>query len=115
MKELLKAMLTIKRAGPKCELVGICSNVVFYCSEPHGAGWGADIQRLAMTWPYYSGNIWYPVPHPDSMGHAKSAQFIYNGTDPLWDASLPYGRLRWKLVDWLIYKLEQEEASDANP
>ena len=55
------------------------------------------------TWPKYSGDIEYPVPHPELL--PKIAYYKTRG-EHMWDDE--YGANRMELLDWLIEQLDKK-------
>lgn len=54
-------------------------------------------------WPKFSGNIEYPVPHPELNPYTA-----YNEARNLWDRDTEYGRNRWDLLEFIIAEIEKE-------
>lgn len=78
--------------------VGICSNVRILHSI---------LEFGFPSWPKFSGNIEYPVPHPQFTPVKGYDYALIN--DILWDKETQYGRDRWELVDFLIEFYQQCE------
>ena len=74
----------------------------------------AILQPIFRTWPKYSGDPWYPVPHPfqyeysdedDICDLAKQA-FEYDYEDDMWTGE--YGELRKELLAFCVEQLGKE-------
>lgn len=100
--KLLKALIKTKAAPTN---VGICGNVNKHI-QASWLGYGDCLTSLFMSWPKYSGNSAYPVPHPDC-----ESDCAYNATTMMWEGA--YGDLRRELLDHCINELEKELGSDA--
>lgn len=63
-----------------------------------------EVDRLFVKWPEFSGDIFYPIQGmiiTDSYAAYKNSIFR-------WSKILPYGRARWRLLNFMIDTLEAE-------
>lgn len=86
---------------------GICSQVDWFTEDYYHKD-RFRIQELLYglfeSWPKYSGQRDFPIPHPDPH---KSPILAYNtNPDNHWDRTTPYGALRWELLEFCIAQLE---------
>lgn len=96
-QEVLKALVSLKEYVPDT-YVGICCNVWLVCGED-AEGW---ICAVAQHWSKFSGDVKYPVPHPDVICPIAAYQF----TRDVWTGE--YGQLRYELLDFLIEELTKD-------
>ena len=54
--------------------------------------------KLAAEWPEFTGRRIFPVPHGD---------FVSATAIEKWGESHPYGAARWRLIRWMIARLEE--------
>lgn len=106
-EEMLAVLEELRANGPVGAGMGICQNA----SSLYQAHYGVIVpieamQELMTKWPDYSGNPRFPVPSP----HGGSAQHAYMNTldVDMWNPDVPYGHLRWQLLEWLIERLKVE-------
>ena len=64
------------------------------------------IQGIAATWPKFSGDISYPVPHA-----SLSPEEAYSKTNNLWDKRTRYGQDRRELLEFIIATLEESQCT----
>ena len=75
---------------------------------------GAILKPIFRTWPKYSGNSWYPVPHPlqpedadeDDIRYLAEQAFEDEYADDMWTGE--YGELRKELLAFCIEQLGKE-------
>lgn len=94
-EDLLIALRKLKKKGSWRNDVGLCAYVSCETS-------GVLPQDLVNKWPEHSGNPSFPIPHPD-----WPAPYGYLMCRNKWDKRTEYGKARWRLVDFLIEKLEE--------
>lgn len=101
-KVLLLSRLRRIRVDKMLRTRGICSGLATQ-GYPN-LGIIAERNRLFDMWPERSGNSWYPVPSKLGMnpGCAYSLSMFK------WSKILPYGRARWRLLNFMIDTLEAE-------
>lgn len=95
---LLRKLSNIQADGPLCLSIGICSNALTETSE-----W-AYLHACFLCWPKFSGDLGYPVPHPE-----LNCTGAYDLCYDLWDKSTEYGLNRWELLDHCIRTLSAME------
>lgn len=101
--ELLEALKKVERKG----FFGICYNLSSVLFEDENCNVLLQMfYEMFVDWPKYSGNVCYPVPHPDYPKDPGEAGWMFNNADRLWEG--PYGELRIELLDFCIEKLEKE-------
>ena len=61
---------------------------------------------LVKKWPKYSGNLSFPIPHPNYPNDPGTG---YLEEEDMWNRSKAYGKLRWELLNWAIATLEAKE------
>lgn len=92
--------------------IGICNQVDWF-TEDCGLENRFRIQELLYelfeSWPKYSGQRYYPIPHPDPQ-HLPQEAYISN-SQYHWDRTTPYGVLRWELLEFCIAQLESPNGS----
>lgn len=100
-QEMLALLLEIQSDGPFYIKTGICDQLTK--SVPFGYGKIMRIlEELFPTWPLYSGNQTFPVPHPE-----QEPERAYLDTDgSIWDKNTEYGRNRWSLLEHCISQLQ---------
>ena len=94
MKELLRLMLKLREEGPEEVRYGIC----FHVNGNHEEKITRWFYEAFMSWPEFTGNIVYPVPHPDYEDEMAG----YHATADVWKGE--YGEARMRLLDHLILK-----------
>ena len=69
-----------------------------------------ELEALMASWPKYSGDRGFPVPHTPECGYAspRSAYYVARNARTLWDRSTEYGQLRWELLEYLDATLTSE-------
>ena len=72
---------------------GICCNLSDYV----GFDCYKFVEKYSVGWKHHSGSIVFPVPSYESRNY-----------EDIWDKDTEYGRMRYKLVKYLIKKLEKE-------
>lgn len=112
-KLLLEMLKTIKANGPKVLSSGICGNywnvVTAYTGELRKFSCQAsDVMRgMFHRWPEYSGDYAFPIRTDKS--RSANTQFDRSGSvKTMWSTRYPYGRARWRLLNWMIQQLEAE-------
>lgn len=111
---LLNALLQVradvlKYGAPTHRSVGLCSLIRTRCTQPPNVV-GAVVNqfvRLYMRWPEYSGNEFYPVPHPTG-GHPAVAYHDAASVSGQWAGE--YGAARIRLMNWAIAQLQERAA-----
>lgn len=95
-KEILHAALIKAAFGPK--KYGICSHVLEHAPIGQHTVYARILRDLMETWPKYSGNPYYPVPHP-----IHHPEFAYDAAyNKRWDPTTEYGANRLELLEYLI-------------
>lgn len=61
------------------------------------------LRRTFQKWPLFSGDLDYPVPHPD----ADPGVAYYNDKENRWNRDHPYGQARWSLLEFIIQEGEK--------
>jgi hypothetical protein len=110
---LLKAALILKEHGPSDILAGICHNILYNndgqiheCirNEADNVGFETAVEKrldeIFVQWPEYSGDIKYPVPHPE---HSPMDAFVF--VRYIWIEE--YGATRKRLLDFIISTLQE--------
>lgn len=102
---LLGVLKHIKEVGPIEESEGLCLNVHYhsralYNNEMPGMSL-VRLVKLFEEWPEGTGTRDYPV--PGFFGRGRRDSFMHHKK---WSFYGPYGRARWRLVDWMIQQLE---------
>ena len=96
--ELLEAWAEDQLAPPD-KYHGICFNLA-WLPELFSIEWEALVTEAAKTWPEYSGNPRYPVPHPDLL---PESAYTAKWEVPKWSGE--YGESRRRLcqhvADWI--------------
>lgn len=69
---------------------------------------GSLFLHYAHRWARFSGDMAYPVPHPEYAPRPAYAHAVAKGGLSFWDKRTEYGRARWELLDFVINQLEQE-------
>lgn len=94
---LLRDLLAVDTEHPHA---GICAQL----PDPLDHDWldeRFDFQeKVFKAWPLFSGNILYPVPHPDTPPSEAYQQAL--DTNTMWVG--PYGDNRWNLLEFWIEK-----------
>lgn len=94
-QRLLDALLKLKKKGPPEKGSGLCIYLSHESSE-------VIPRHLVQEWPEHPGSVSYPVPHP-----YFPPAYGYTMSNSKWDKRTQYGKARWRLVDFLIEKLEE--------
>ncbi len=122
LHQLLMALWEIKLRGPVNKSGGICMNVsilleVEPAPPPEEENTDHTIRRLLTQlfkeWPDGTGNSFNPVPGYTIFGkrqdHKAHRCFnLFGRWSLMWVKWHPYGRARWRLLDWLIQQVEAE-------
>ncbi len=104
--ELLVALRHIRDNGPQRLDRGICIAVWQLSLQ---RDWKiSDITRALkkywVKWPEYSGDVTYPI-----VTNKKIIAYRqYDNCENKWNKRSPYGRARWRLLNWLIEQMEAE-------
>lgn len=90
---LLERLIKLRDEGPKYFNVGICHNTLFdiWTDEEYN-----QYLTIVKTWPKWSGNPYFPVPHPTKGPHVA----FNRGLENIWIGE--YGQNRKELLDFLI-------------
>ena len=104
---LLEALRTIDIDAPS--RLGICPHVVNYLNDSHYyhiscIGVVDFLGQYFESWPKFSGNPDYPVPHPSLPPREAFARC----TEGKFNKDTEYGRNRRELLAFLIEQLEKE-------
>ena len=113
-KQILSALKAIKNNKEyRYPSTGICngirhylegrSDIYFTVRDSH------TIQELMKEWPKHSGNNEFPI-----TVRGINPMKEYMGCYDKWDRKTEYGQLRWELLEWLINKLENENAHQSS-
>lgn len=102
---LLLVLQDIKANGPIDKLEGLCRNLHHhhYRLFDEGVSTAAIMRMLQcfVEWPEGTKSRDYPVPGVN--GNGKQMSFsLYDK----WSRYGEYGRMRWRLIDWMISQLE---------
>ena len=100
--KLLTKLKDLQKMGPGLHYSGICENIV--CTDREYK----QLRQLYKTWPYFSGNLHFPVPDPMKPKDPVAAEEIFDSVSSaqqLW-ADTQYGRLRYQLLNHCIIQLE---------
>ena len=111
MKQTLLAALLSIHNDPY-PFTGICSQVEEFTkddSHEDRTQMQELLYELFESWPKYSGQRDYPIPHPDPQ-HLPQEAYISN-SQYHWDRTTPYGVLRWELLEFCIAQLESPNGS----
>lgn len=96
VKEELHRALTLAAVKPK--KFGICSHVLEHVPIGQKKVYARMLRDLMETWPKYSGNSYYPVPHP-----IHDPEYAYDyAWNARWDPTTEYGANRLELFEYLI-------------
>lgn len=98
---MLKHLLEIQADGPKDPNFGICHLINRELPFAHGEVM-TELDILFTSWPKFSGDPMYPVPHPEQS--ADEAYLLTKGS--MWRKPDEYGQNRWALLDHLIVQLQ---------
>lgn len=91
------ALLTLQQDSPSKPAEGICANIgmkdigILY----------SEFGNLISDWPYFSGELEFPIPSTDPNIVTPMMQYLRGGN--LWEGE--QGQLRWNLVQFAIDKL----------
>ena len=113
-KKVLQALKAIHRNKKhRLNTIGICGAVRRYLKE--GSKNIVTIRdqdvlhRLMKDWPKHSGITEFPI---CAYGVSPMKEFV--ACMDMWNQKTPYGQLRWELLEWLINKLENENAHQSS-
>lgn len=97
MRYVLDNLKKIRKEGIPNKELGIC----FYtkCKTINEI---TKVRSIYESWPHFSGDLGYPVPHE------LGSDYAFSFTENKWDRRTKYGRLRWDLLDYTINYLERE-------
>lgn len=103
---LLEILRDIKANGPSDPDEGLCRNVHYHGHNLHSKKPAFEtlntMLHLFQAWPEGTGMKDYPVPGIN--GKDRQVSFsLYSK----WSPVSPYGRLRWKMINWMIQELEK--------
>lgn len=99
--KILDALICLKEEGPSDEAFGICFNLNNNMMFSYKKETNDFLKETMPKWSEYSGNIEYPVKHPD-----MDPQDAFNIVRNLWEDE--YGDNRLALLDFLIETLQGE-------
>lgn len=115
---LLDVLVSLKQNGPEAKNAGIC-HAVFNSPAEHDVVQYMD--TLMKEWPDGTGWSTYPIPKDGKiLNHnsltseelqqeIKDAEFAYwRHKANQWDKEDPYCQARYRLLDWMIQRLEEE-------
>ena len=113
-KKVLQALKAIHRNKKhRRNAMGICGAVKLYLTESSGnivTIRDQDVlHRLMKDWPKHSGVTEFPI---CAYGVDPMKEFM--ACMDMWNQKTPYGQLRWELLEWLINKLENENAHQSS-
>lgn len=98
---LLSLLYLVRDPDHRYPGLGICHNVLKRTvGQRQTQAIQLELYRLIRTWPKRNGHPAYPI---GPFFEAKRLFF----TEPLWDTTRPYGRLRHELLTHLITTLEK--------
>lgn len=100
-QEMLALLLQIQVDGPKNPRTGICDQL----QKVLPFGYGKVMQTMEemfLTWPLYSGEDTFPVPHPELAPDVAYLEAEGN----IWDKNTEYGRNRWSLLEHCVSQLQ---------
>lgn len=111
---ILTALKAIKEDSTyRISGIGICGCVRAYYLNRDGLISNVRdqfvIEKLIEGWPKHSGVMEFPI-SVGKIGPWKK----YVQCDNKWNHKTEYGRLRWELLEWLINKLENENAHQSS-
>ena len=92
---LHEALLRVRKMDKAGARYGICHYVNKFRDTK-----GREVMKLATEWPEFSGELLYPVPHPDF--DCPEEAFSRVPDYEMWCPNHPYGAARLRLLDWLI-------------
>jgi hypothetical protein len=100
-QEMLALLLQIQVDGPVRSHSGICDHVTKVLPFAYGKVMPI-LEEMFKSWPLYSGNETFPVPHPE-----QDPEHAYLSTSgSIWDRDTEYGRNRWSLLEHCISQLQ---------
>ena len=113
-KQILSALKAIaSNKEYRYHSTGICDAIRHYLverSENYFTVWDSyTIYELMKDWPKHSGVTEFPI-----CAYGVDPMKEYMGCYDKWDRKTEYGRLRWELLEWLINKLENENAHQSS-
>lgn len=118
-QRLLDALVRLKQNGPEATCAGICYEVHFSIFDDCDAV--QYMETLMEEWPDGTGSSSYPIPldgkiidrnslTPEELeqeeNDAKSAYLSHTANQ--WNKEDPYCQARYRLLDWMIQRLEEE-------
>lgn len=109
----LRALWKVKEKPREC--AGICQNFYYRYKEDWGRG-GMEEEGIKISfgeaidfldgyfkrWPKFSGDIEYPVPHPE-----RRPREAYDKSLRMWERDTEYGKNRWELLEFIIGEVEK--------
>ena len=111
MKEILKALITLRDPEKRHPDIGICSNMENICySISNGddylqkmsvESWESWFDSVIPTWPKFSGSMLFPITVDNLDPEKLYLQDFYEESSCKWGDN-PYGRARLELLEWLI-------------
>ena len=100
-QQMLTLLLQIQVDGPISNRRGICDQLTKRLPFGYGVVM-KSMEEMFKTWPLYSGDTTFPVPHPE-----QDPDRAYLDTDGnIWDRDTEYGRNRWSLLEHCISQLQ---------
>lgn len=110
---VLDALRSIDIDAPSS--LGICTHVAVYLNDSHDChiaymGVTDFLEQYFESWPKFSGNPDYPVPHPLLTPAEAFSTYAHAGM--MFTTHSEYGRNRRELLAFLIEELEREIGQD---
>ena len=96
IKESLRVLKEIRDTAHYESDDGICTSAKLYRLPK------CVCYAMFRDWKYFSGDVGYPIPATYGCGQGYDAYYHY---DNLYDRSIEYGQLRYKLIDHCIVYL----------
>lgn len=96
------------------KMYGVCSNTEIFLKNVNGIRLEISVSKILSNfwqdWEHFSGHNDYPVPANRYLRKTSIVEALakdeYSITRDMYDESTEYGKLRWELIDHLIYKME---------
>lgn len=101
--KLLIKLKQLRDVGPELNQTGICDNLG--CTKQEYI----QLRQLYQSWPHFSGNLYFPVPHPMHRCSGLAAEDAFDNAaaaNTMWNQETSYGALRWDLLNHCIAQLE---------
>lgn len=84
---------------------GLCSEVGSRLGINHAQDWELYAYEVFQQWAGYTGSIVYPV------SGGWSSYHFHRNCGTLWDKSISEGQRRWKLLEFLILRVDLDIAN----